>query len=199
MSAARNYGVIHAKGDTLVILDAEDYFHPSFFYKAKEILDTRSDIVAVTSYIKNFGFNRKKFKVRGGSTYNFLFSNQSPACAMLRKADWDAIGGYDEAMKLGYEDWEFYLRLTAFTEKKVHVIPKFWFNYRQTDNSTLKNDSVPNANMLIDYLVSKNADVYLSCLKELIFEKKVLYTDSRISWQNILKMIKDRLTAKYRH
>ncbi len=37
---------------------------------------------------------------------------------MIRKADWDYVGGYDENMKLGLEDWEFYLRLTAVTKKE---------------------------------------------------------------------------------
>src|SRR6185369_12473570 len=29
---------------------------------------------------------------------------------LLRRADWDAAGGYDDSMRLGYEDWDFWLR-----------------------------------------------------------------------------------------
>src|SRR5687767_5378789 len=39
MSSARNYGVKHAKGQLIAALDADDYFHPSFFAKAVEILN----------------------------------------------------------------------------------------------------------------------------------------------------------------
>src|SRR5689334_12333882 len=38
MSSARNYGVKHARGEFIAALDADDYFHPSFFQKALNIL-----------------------------------------------------------------------------------------------------------------------------------------------------------------
>ena len=197
MSSARNYGVAHAKGRYIVTLDADDYFEKTFFSIAKNLLDTHDNYVAVSCYMKNFGLNKKKFKPRGGNVYNFLFSNQCPSCAMLKKTDWDLVNGYDEEMVLGYEDWEFYLRLTAKTNKEVHIIPKYLYNYRQTSESTLKNISDPNASTIIDYIVNKHPELYLECLKKLILEKEVLYTESRISWQNIINMIKNRLTAKY--
>ena len=112
MSAARNYGVAHAKGDIIVALDADDYFDPSFFKKGIEVFQKDPSIGVVTSYIQYFGNRTGKAKPRGGNAFNFLFSNQCPACAMVRRSAWDQIGGYDENMKLGYEDWEFYIRMT---------------------------------------------------------------------------------------
>jgi len=198
MSAARNYGVKHAKGSIIVTLDADDYFEPTFFQKAIDILIVDENVVTVSSYIRYFGLENHVFKIRGGTVYNFLFSTQCPACAMIRKADWDYVGGYDENMKLGLEDWEFYLRLTAVTKKRIHVIPKVLFFYRRTRKSTYTNDTQPNLELILDYLVTKNAATYLDCIKELILKKQVLYTEARISWQNIFKMIKNRLAGKYR-
>jgi glycosyltransferase involved in cell wall biosynthesis len=197
MSSARNYGVKHAKGEIIVALDADDYFHPSFFERALAILRSNTKVAGVTSYMKMFGEKTGIFKVRGGKKFNFLFSNQCPACAMIRKSCWDEVGGYDEEMKLGFEDWEFYLRMTA-AGYLVHVIPKVLFFYRKTKKSTLKNDTFPNQDLLISYIVNKHSDVYLDALKQLISNKQILYTESRISWQNIFKMIKNRLTGKFR-
>jgi glycosyltransferase involved in cell wall biosynthesis len=197
MSSARNYGVKHAKGGIIVPLDADDYFHPTFFEKAVPLLFSDPQIGVVTSYIRKFGKDTGLFKVRGGNIYNFLFSNQCPACAMIKRTCWDEIGGYDEEMKLGFEDWEFYLRLTA-AGYKVHVIPKALFYYRQTNKSTLHNDTYPNKGILVDYILKKHKDVYLESLKQLITKEQVLYTESRISWQNILKMIRNRLSGKFR-
>lgn len=197
MASARNYGVNHAKGNIIVTLDADDYFHSSFFERALTILNSNTKIAVVTCYIKMFGEKSGLFKVRGGTKYNFLFSNQCPACAMIRKSCWDEIGGYDEEMKLGYEDWEFYLRMTI-AGYLIHVIPKALFFYRQTKKSTLKNDTYPNKDLLIGYIVNKHAHIYLDSLKQLISKKEILYTESRISWQNIFKIIKNRLTGKYR-
>ncbi|MDQ3844052.1 MAG: glycosyltransferase family 2 protein, partial [Bacteroidota bacterium] len=128
MSSARNFGVQHAKGTLIAALDADDYFHPTFFEKAIKVLNEKENVAVVTSYIQLFGEVNKLSKPRGGNEYNFLFSNQCPACAMVRKSCWDAVGGYDEAMKYGYEDWEFYIRITQ-KGWLVHVIPQKLFFY----------------------------------------------------------------------
>jgi hypothetical protein len=100
-------------------------------------------------------------------------------------------------MKLGFEDWEFYIRVT---EKGylIKIIPEILFFYRQTEKSTLKNDSMPNEKEILEYMIGKHDSLYKEKLIELIMNKQVLYTESRISWQNIWKMIKNRLTGKYK-
>ncbi|HWJ92399.1 MAG TPA: glycosyltransferase family A protein, partial [Flavisolibacter sp.] len=196
MSSARNYGVKHARGKLIAALDADDYFHPTFFEKAVAVLDKQPGTAAVTSYIQLFGEYRKLSKPRGGDEYNFLFSNQCPACAMVRKECWDAVGGYDEKMVYGYEDWEFYIRITQ-RGWTVHVIPEKLFFYRQTKKSTHKNDTLTHRRELIDYIVDKHKDWYLDKLKELITKEEIVYRRSRVSYQVISGLIKDRITKKY--
>ena len=105
MSSARNFGVENANGTFIAALDADDYYDPSFFEKAVAVMNKQPQTAVVTSYMQLFGEIRKVAKPRGGNQYNFLFSNQCPACAMVRKSCWVSVGGYDEAMKNGYEDW----------------------------------------------------------------------------------------------
>ena len=197
MSAARNFGVNHAKGDIIVTLDADDYFDPSFFRKGIEVLQNEPATGVVTSYIQYFGNRSGKAKPRGGNAFNFLFSNQCSACAMVRREAWDQIGGYDETMKLGYEDWEFYIRMTK-SKWNVYLIPEFLLYYRQTNKSTLANDTHPNRKKIIEYLLEKHKDWYIECLGTLIDQKEVIYTESRISFQMIWKMLKNRLIGKYK-
>ena len=130
MSAARNYGVKHAKGNIIVTLDADDYFDNSFFQKGIAILQNEPTTGVVNSYIQFFGNKTDKSKPRGGNAFNFLFSNQCSACAMIRRTAWEQVGGYDESMTLGYEDWEFYIRITK-ANWQVHLIPEFLLFYRQ--------------------------------------------------------------------
>jgi glycosyltransferase involved in cell wall biosynthesis len=197
MSSARNHGVKYAKGKFIAALDADDYFDPSFFKKAVDILNIEPTTAVVTSYIKYFGNKTGTSKPRGGNAFNFLFSNQCPACAMVRKEIWDQVGGYDESMKLGYEDWEFYIRITKLN-LVVHLIPEFLLYYRQTDKSTLNNDTHPNRAQIIEYIVEKHKDWYATCLTKLIDDKQVLYTESRIAYATIWKLLKNRLTGKYK-
>jgi GT2 family glycosyltransferase len=116
---------------------------------------------------------------------------------MVRKEVWDQVGGYDETMKLGYEDWEFYIRITQLN-LEVHVIPEFLLYYRQTDKSTLKNHTHPNRAGIIQYILEKHKDWYTHCLTTLIDEKQVIYTESRIAYATIWKLLKNRLTKKYK-
>lgn len=197
MSAARNTGVNAATGEYIVALDADDYFDNRFFEKALSVFNKEPNVAVVTSYIKYFGERTGNAKPRGGAIYNFLFSNQCPACAMVRKTDWDQVGGYDENMRLGYEDWEFYIRITK-EGKTVFVIDEYLLYYRQTKKSTLQNDTHPNRKAIIQYIINKHQEVYSSNLIDLIDQKEVLYTESRISFQNIWKMLKNRLTKKYK-
>ena len=196
MSSARNHGVQHARGQYIAALDADDYFAPDFFKKAVEILRKQNNTAVVTSYMQLFGSKKKLSKPRGGNEYNFLFSNQCPACAMVRKSCWDAVGGYDEAMVGGYEDWEFYIRITQ-RGWTVHVIPEVLFFYRQTEKSTHKNDTLPNRGKLVNYIVDKHRDWYVEKLKELIAGEQVFYRRSRISYQLIVELLANRLRKKY--
>jgi glycosyltransferase involved in cell wall biosynthesis len=197
MAAARNYGIERAKADIIVALDADDYFEKTFFEKALNVLNAEKNVAVVSCYIKSFGLRKNLFKARGGTVENFLFSNQCVACTMFRKSVWLEVGKFDEQMKLGFEDWEFYIRVT---EKGylIKIIPEILFFYRQTEKSTLKNDSMPNQNEILEYMINKHEGLYKEKLVELIMNKQVLYTESRISWQNIWSMIKNRLTGKYK-
>jgi len=197
MSAARNYGIERANADLIVTLDADDYFDKTFFQKALDILNNEKNTAVVSCYIRNFGLNKKLFKPRGGTIKNFLFSNQCAMCAMFRKSVWIEVGKLDEQMKLGYEDWEFFIRVTA-KGYLVKIIPAALFYYRQTKKSTLKNDTIPNEKEIVNYILQKHQGLYKAQLAELIIKKQVLYTESRISWQNIKKMILNRLRSKYK-
>ena len=196
MSSARNYGVKHAKGSIIAALDADDYFDPSFFEKAIKILDAKPEVAVVTSHIQLFGDFKQVARPRGGNAFNFLFSSECPACAIVRKSCWEEVGGYDENMKMGYEDWEFYIRITKLGWF-VEVIQEKLLYYRQTAGSTHKNDTIPHRQELINYIIDKHHDWYIESLKKLVASKLVLYTDSRIALPTIFKMLINRLKKKH--
>ena len=196
MSSARNFGVENANGTFIAALDADDYYDPSFFEKAVAVMNKQPQTAVVTSYMQLFGEIRKVAKPRGGNQYNFLFSNQCPACAMVRKSCWVSVGGYDEAMKNGYEDWEFYIRITQ-RNWMVHVIKEKLFFYRQTKKSTHKNFTLPNRAALVDYIIEKHKAWYIEKLKELITHEAVFYRHSRISYPLIAELFANRLTKKF--
>jgi hypothetical protein len=81
---------------------------------------------------------------------------------------------------------------------EVHLIPECLLFYRQTEKSTLKNDTHPNRAGIIQYILEKHKDWYVECLTKLIDNKEVIYTESRIAYGTIWKLLKNRLTKKYK-
>ena len=75
----------------------------------------RSDAGHAFVYTDYQVFGTERYDEQPGeyNLYRLLDRNYLTYAALIRKQDWETAGGYDEAMRLGYEDWEFWLRLGA--------------------------------------------------------------------------------------
>ncbi|MBK9043027.1 MAG: glycosyltransferase [Saprospiraceae bacterium] len=129
LSSARNAGIKAAKGNIIVTLDADDKIKPDFITKClKHIYDY--DIIS--TWLETFGNeNRQWGSLNLKPEYNdFKQKNHINCCSMFTKMMWQEIGGYDENMKQGFEDWDFWRRATkkGYT---VRIIPEYLFLYRK--------------------------------------------------------------------
>lgn len=158
-SAARNTGIRVATGKYIVNLDSDDYFEPEFCAKAVEFLENDQEIKVVSCYSRWFSETQEiVFKPRGGGLKNYLLKDCAMASAMFRKADALEAGLYDEKMKKGFEDWEFYIRMHGnggFT----YIIPEVLFNYRKLEqsNTTI---ALENKYENLRYIYAKHTDLY---------------------------------------
>ena len=75
--------------------------------------DVRRGLAFVYSDCRVFGKRQYVDTLPEYNLYNLLDRNFLTYAALIRKNDWELAGGYDESMRLGYEDWEFWLRLGA--------------------------------------------------------------------------------------
>jgi predicted glycosyltransferase involved in capsule biosynthesis len=88
-------------------------------------------------------------------------SNTIYCNALFNKKMWEAVGGYDESdtMRLGFEDWEFWVRLLAHG---CHVKTSDFIalRYRVHANNMTKETTHPNRQKLYDYIYEKHKDLY---------------------------------------
>lgn len=157
--SARNTGIAAATGKYSVILDSDDYFEPTFCERAIESFHVSEDIKIVTCYANWFSSDRDTniYKPKGGRIKNFLMNNGALS-VMFITSEFLTVGGYDEKMINGYEDWELYLRLLK-PEGRADVIPEVLFNYRNRKNSRNKKANLGKYDIL-EYIYLKHEDVY---------------------------------------
>ncbi|RXR17757.1 glycosyltransferase family 2 protein [Flavobacterium amnicola] len=163
-SIARNNGFKVAKAEYILTLDGDDTFDTRFLEKAVPILDENQRIGAVSCYCNIFVNNHQiihQHSPKGGSVDDFLFDNNSVSFALIRKKCWETIGGYDEKMKNGFEDWEFWIALTK-SGWTIFTIPEFLFNYRQKEAqlSLDKASKIYHREANLKYIYLKHQELY---------------------------------------
>lgn len=159
-STARNKGIKAATGDYILILDSDDYFKPDFVSKALVVLQEKPTVKFVSCYLNRFHENTigPLVQMEGGTIEEYLFRNASIGNGLFRKKDILAIGGYDQEMRDGYEDWELMIRLLK-NGGKAFVIPEALFMYRSSLKLTTHRANTKRP-QLLHYIFSKHQELY---------------------------------------
>jgi len=195
LSAARNTGIKNSKGQFILLLDSDDKYDKYFIEEAISILLDQKNIGAVSSWGYRFTKNNIKniFKPTGKTQKDFLFANAAIGTSLIRKECWEKIGGYDENMRDGYEDWEFYIRLTEFWN--VQIIEKPLFYYRQKNNSMRLNALRKHDYKIKQYIFKKHKDIYIENYDFLINELLESYTAKKIAEKKLTERIEFKIGA----
>ncbi|SFD02567.1 glycosyltransferase family 2 protein [Algibacter pectinivorans] len=182
---ARNIGIDLAKTDYILNLDADDYFEATFLEKAVSILNNNLDIGVVGCYYKILKNNRldpNVVKPVGGSVKNLLVNNNAINCSLYRKVCWNKVLGYDENMKEGYEDWDFWISILKHGWD-MHILKEPLFVYRIKQNSRDIVAFKEHHMKLKLYLFEKHKQVYLDNFES--YFNQVTYINYKLKLNNL--------------
>src|SRR5688572_7104465 len=109
VSSARNHGMAAARGDYLALLDSDDEWLPTHVEAQAGFLDRRPDFGLVITDVARMDeqrrdfdiFRRREFIPVDGWVLPYVLRNPAlaPASAMLTRAVYEDVGGFDETLR----------------------------------------------------------------------------------------------------
>jgi glycosyltransferase involved in cell wall biosynthesis len=160
LSAARNTGIDYALRhfpnlESVYLMDADNVILPGTMDAAFSKLLAEPGTSWIYPNIDMFGI-RRNFDYSG--PYSLLRHTQYNICeagSLVHRRIFDAGIRFDEKMKLGYEDWDFWLTAAGRGFRGAHH-PYFGFQYRNRGESMLSQAQRDDAEIL-SYLRRKHA------------------------------------------
>lgn len=134
-SAARNAGISVAQGFYILTLDGDDTLSEDFVAAGVSLMDG-SDARFAYGDVRLFDHGHDDVKQLAPSLAlaDFMLDNQATSCGLFRRSDWQRLGGYDEDLRRGYEDYEWWVRLLADGGAALKI-PGASLGYRQRPGS----------------------------------------------------------------
>lgn len=142
------------------MLDGDDRLKPSYIEKVSGLLRKDSSMTAASSWLHTFGVLDSVVRPLGGSIAAFLSRNCCPATHILHRKIWEQCGGYDESMRSGFEDWDFFLgMLETSTDAHIGILEEALIDYR-TAPSSFNVRSMEKRLELMEFLINKHKTAY---------------------------------------
>lgn len=184
VSAARNTGINKAQASMVLVLDGDDKLEPEYIEHVSNLLCENPKMVIASSWIRTFGVLDAVVCPAGGNLTSFLSHNCCPATHILRKTIYEQCTGYDESMRSGFEDWEFFLTmLETSPEAHIGIVEKPLIQYR-TAPASANIKSMNKRLELMRYIIEKHINSYSSNLIHVLMDIEAI-SDSRLfGWEN---------------
>jgi glycosyltransferase involved in cell wall biosynthesis len=172
LPAAKNLGLLHTRGPYVCMLDADDRLEPTMLQKSVAVLDEDPSIAFVSHWLRTFGDEAWEWTPARCDAPALLDVNTVNGAALVRRSALEAVGGFDESMRDGCEDWDIWLSLIEHGCRGV-ILPEVLFHYRRRPESMsramMRGDRHPR---LYRYLVEKHTRLYRDHVGALVIRRE---------------------------
>jgi glycosyltransferase involved in cell wall biosynthesis len=163
LSAARNTGIEHVLAtwetvEAVYFLDADNRLLPGALQRAHDALRQNPEAGWLYPDIDMFGQEWNSDYSGEYSALRHLDENICEAGSLVRRAVFEKGARFDESMRLGFEDWDFWLGAIALGFRGKHL-ENFGFRYRKRPESMLS-DSERDRAEITSYIRRKHKDLF---------------------------------------
>jgi glycosyltransferase involved in cell wall biosynthesis len=109
--AARNAACRKATGRYVCLLDSDDMVEPTYLEKCAWFLDSNSEFAFCNAYSVVFGDQQYLWTKGFERGKAHLQANSGPPISVIRRSAYLDCGGFDESIRFGHEDWDFWLAM----------------------------------------------------------------------------------------
>jgi glycosyltransferase involved in cell wall biosynthesis len=189
LPAARNAGANAALADRpgldyLVFLDADDWIRPGFVARLHAAIENDADPASVShAYCQEelVELGTGIWTVPAWDPLLVMITNLHPVTALVKASCFAAVGGFDESMRDGYEDWDFWLKMNDHGWRGVRVREPL-FVWRRHSAVTMVTEAVQRHERLFRQIVSRHAATYARHIDELLVMSNVLLRNADANW-----------------
>jgi glycosyltransferase involved in cell wall biosynthesis len=191
LAAARNAGVLSARGEYIFPLDADDRVRSGWIDRGIGILSTDPQVGVVYGDAQCFGIRENLWCTAPFDTTRLLVRNFIHASALYRRSVWEQNGGDDGTLPVqGFEDWDFWLGALEHGWQFAYL-PEVFFDYRQAEGSMLTRTRGYES-QVEEFVRAKHGCLYGRAWRQLERERESVKATSR----NLGRLLKSRLKEK---
>jgi len=182
-AAARNRAVREARGAYILPLDADDTIEPGYVAKAVAVLEARPEVGVVYCKAAKFGAEQGPWCLPDYALRELVIDNVIFVTALYRREDWRVVGGYNEKLRHGVEDYDFWVKIIHLGREVVQL-DEHLFNYRVQQKSRTTSFLEERENVVATYaeIFRANQDFYAKHA-EFIFEHRFGLNDELAYWR----------------
>ncbi len=185
-SAVRNKAISCAEAEIILPVDSDDKISSTY---PKMILEKfsldKENIGIVYGQADLFGKARGRWNLPSFSMESILLENCIYATSGFRKSDWLKVGGYDEKLIYGQEDWDFWLKILGLGREVKYINDETVFFYRIRSGSRSEKFTKMNEQVIWTYdRVYENNRVLASKYVEVFTHRRVTLELENASFRN---------------
>jgi glycosyltransferase involved in cell wall biosynthesis len=186
LPASRNVGASGATSEFLVFLDADDWIEPSFVSTLARALgeaSTGGGAEVSHAYCQERLVEKGQgiWRVPDWDPLLMLITNLHPVTALVRRECFEAVGGFEESMRGGYEDWDLWIKFVERGWRGVRVREPL-FVWRRHSHDTMIMNVIHNHEALYRGIMERHADIYARLGPELLVRSNVMMRKFDVNW-----------------